>query len=154
MSIEFAIEQFDQCWDEAQPLFVRHKEELASWGASELAPDVEFYRRANAMDMVVFFTVRDCRKLIGYAAYAVRCCPHYVKEIWATSDTIIIMPEYRNEGLGDRFYEFIREECRKRGAKVVQTSVRADNVQGRALGMVLTHQGCKRMAITYAERLD
>ena len=153
-NITFAIEKLADCWNEALPLFERHKDELASYAELELDVDEEAYRQAEAVGCFVAFTVRAGRELVGYAAIWAHRCPHYIKEIWAHSDTIIIMPEYRNLGLGDLLREYVEENMRTRGARVMQWSVRADHVQGRALGVVLTHAGYKRNSITYSKRFD
>jgi GNAT superfamily N-acetyltransferase len=153
VSVKFAVELFDSWWHEAEPLFKRHKAELASLQESELAINMGFYKRANELGMTMFFTARDDGRLVGYAIYHVQPNLHYMKEVWASSDTIIIMPEYRRQGLGDPFYEFIRERIRDLSAMVIQTSVRADHPEGRALGMLLVRHGCARLNIGYAERL-
>lgn len=152
MDIKFNIESFDQCYAEGKELFPRHKEELGSFKESILEPDEDLHRLSNEKGLLYFFTVRDEGKLIGYAAYWLHRNTHYISEKWAQSDTIIVMPEYRNMGVGDQFYDYIEEQCKKLGAKVIQTTVRADHIQGRALGMLLTRHGCARLNVGYAKR--
>jgi GNAT superfamily N-acetyltransferase len=154
MSIKFAVESFEQCWEDMQPLFKRHKEELSTYEDSILAPNVEVYKQAHKMGRVLFLTIRDDYKLVGYAIYFVDKHLHYTGETWAGSDILIIMPEYRRLNLGDPFMSFIETACRDFGAQKIQTTVRISHPQGRALGMLLVHRGNLRKDVTYIKRLD
>lgn len=153
-NIVFAVEKIDDAWAEAQELFVQHKKELGSWEQSELAVDYPLYKAAESSGHFLAFTVREDGKLIGYAAIWLRACAHYVNETWGHSDTIFVRSENRNEGLGDALVDFVESNLHDRGVKAVQWSVRADHPQGRALGMILTRRGAKRLSITYGTRFD
>lgn len=147
----FAVEGFEDCWPEAQPLLARHYREIATHQDIPLDVDVDAYRGLEQAGRLCIVTARDGGRLVGYAVFVVMPAPHYRGSLQAQQDVLYIAPSARGRLLGSRLVRFSEEVLRRRGVQVVFQHVKA---QHPALGVLLRHHGYEGVETIYSKRLD
>lgn len=144
----YAVESFAEVIDDIRPLLSRHWTELAAYSDIPLDPDFEFYRKANAADVLRIYTARKNGALIGYVLMTVlRSHPHYSGQPWSVSDIVLVVPEHRNFGVGNALFAFLERDLE---GFVVQIHSKAAHPE---LGMLLKTRGYDPIEITYSKRL-
>ena len=118
--MEFAIEPLETCWAEIyEPphgLAYQHWCETQGFRHYQgYAPSFERYNSYAKTGLFLQFTVRDKSKLVGYAGVYVVPSQHS-QQIITVEDTWYLTPSYRKGWNAIRFYRFMEDECKKRGA--------------------------------------
>lgn len=121
--LTFHVEQVETSWDEMVKLAETHwKETQAYRHGQPFNPKKERYAEYERIGCFIQFTARDGDRMVGYGgAYVVPSM--HTQEVIATEDTWFLLPEYRKGFNAVRFFRFMEEECRKRGAVDVTLTV-------------------------------
>jgi GNAT superfamily N-acetyltransferase len=106
MTVEYAVEKLSALEAEIKNLLPLHWAELAVYEDIPLDPEYDFYTKADALDLLTFFTVRDDKRLVGYAIFIVQIHKHYKSHRWAMNDIIWLHPSYRGHSIGKRLVDF------------------------------------------------
>jgi len=109
---------------ELEPLLTDHKDEVAHYKDIPLDVDWDKYYKLQELNVFVMVTIRDDKRLIGYAVYFVGPNPHYQESIQALQDILFLHPDYRNCGNGYHLIEASEMELRKLKVQVVQQHVK------------------------------
>ncbi len=92
----FALERFDDFYEESKALLQRHWEEVAKdKDTMRLDPDEEYYRALCNAGKMLFVTVRYSGTLVGYVWWYLYNHPHYKTVKCAQGDIHYLAPEYR-----------------------------------------------------------
>lgn len=92
--------------DEAQPLFVRHREEIAKVkDLMVLDVDKKFYLKVTEDKYYRVVAARDMGRMVGYFAWLIYRHPHYAL-LCAQEDVHYLLPEHR---MGLNGYLLMRE---------------------------------------------
>ncbi len=149
--VSYAVEQFSDFIEEVKPLLTLHWRELNKNPDIELNPDFSKYLRVEKFGGVVFYTVREEGKLVGYSCYFIAMHPHYIQAKWATSDLFWLHPDHRSQGIGSGFFAFMEEDLRSKGVNVMHTTTKKDNP---AAGLLLEKRGHAMIELGFSKRLD
>jgi uncharacterized protein (DUF1697 family) len=95
-----------------------HYAHLGEYGA-----DVDFFIKAEELDMLKFYTLRVEEELLGYAVFLFVNHPHIKDTIVAKQETLYVKEDVR--GHGHKFYDYVEGELKKSGAKGLITSMQA-----------------------------
>lgn len=127
--VVFQRVKFRDVIEEAKPLLVEHHKELALYQDDiPLAPDYEFFARADDAGAAVVITGRTGDgKLVGYALYFVKEHHHYLGHRWGVSDLFWLAPELRHYGNGRAMFEKIETELKAAGVAVCHTTLKVSN---------------------------
>lgn len=127
--LTFARVRYRDVIEEAKPLLVEHHKELALYqGDIPLAPDYEFFARADDAGAAVTIVGRtDAGAMVGYALYFIKEHQHYMGHKWAVSDLFWLAPEYRRFGNGKALFRSIEAELKLAGAAVMHTTLKVSN---------------------------
>lgn len=139
MDVTIAKESWFDVVDELKPILHEHWEELALYPDIPLDPEFELYEALETKGMLSFYSVRRSGELVGYAIYFVRHSPHYRSTLWAVSDIVLIRKAYRNFGVGTKLFDFIENDLRQQGVKVMHTMTKASHPELAALMRKLVH---------------
>lgn len=146
--ITYARETFDEVIDDIKPLLIEHWEELAAFPDIPLDPDYEFYRLANARDLIRIYTARKDGELIGYGIFIInRSNPHYMQIKMAISDIVLVRKEHRKSGVGMGLYDFIEADL---PGFIVSTN---DKISHPALGELMKARGYQAVTTAWVKRL-
>lgn len=110
MGITYQEELFENIISELPSILNTHWEELAN--NKDIRPldvDYAFYILANRQDFIKIFTVRDDKKLIGYASFVIKNNPHYKTWKYAVSDVYYLDKVYRKTGIGLEMFRKIED---------------------------------------------
>lgn len=107
-------------------------------------PSFARYKQYNEAGCFIQFTVRDDGRMIGYGGAYVMPSMHTQRMI-ANEDTWYLLPEYRKGWTALKFFRFMEDECRKRGAEDVTLTV----PDGIGTGLLCRRLGYKAIAIVY-----
>lgn len=147
METIFATEPlFPHLWDEVQPLFKQHYDEVQVNKAIKLDPDVNAYKKMNELNMIETHTVRHDGVLVGYSFFILSPHLHYKSSFTAVNDLLYISPEFRKGWLGYRFIKFVISQVKKRKPQRILFHVKPHVDFGR----VLIRLGAKINENTYS----
>lgn len=149
MEITYQRESFAQAYPEAQPLIVRHWQEIDSFKASAVDVDEAVYEQADALGMFRCYTMRESGKLIGYATFFVRPSPHTKNAIHALHDTLYVAPEHRKGSLGIRFMDYCENQMRAEGVQLIYQHTTPEN----DYRPILERREYRLVEYVYAKRL-
>lgn len=115
--ITFQAENLEATLDELRPLLDVHYRELAMHQDKiPLAPQFDIYIANEKIGQLLFYTVRDDAKLIGYFVGFISPGLHYSETVTCKMDIFYICAEYRGEGsLGLKLFRNLEVELRQRG---------------------------------------
>jgi GNAT superfamily N-acetyltransferase len=151
--VSFQPELIRGLWPEADPLFERHKDEIAHYADIRLNIDKASYEKAEEAGILKVYTARSLPafSLIGYALYFVGPNLHYKDSIQARQDVVYLAPEWRKGRLGMRLIAYADERLRDWG---VQCTHHHAKLAHPAIGRVLEHLGYTEVERIYSKRLD
>lgn len=124
------LEKFADTYEELEPLYRRHYEEmrtrLAGNGVTlgDYAPRLDVYRKAGEDGWLLTFVMRQDGKAIGYSNIYVTNDMHNGEKI-AQEDTVYILPQYRN-GNGARLIKFFHAHLKEIGCKRLNITTSTD----------------------------
>lgn len=150
MSLAFAVEPLAECWDEMISLAEAHWHETMQWqhGKQAFAPDFDRYNAYEVAGMAILFTVRDDGRMVGHGLMYI-CPSMHTQQIIATEDAMFLLPEYRRGRNALRLYQFVEQECAKRGAVEIMVTAKPDTGAAR----ILEHLGCTLVNYQYCKHL-
>lgn len=149
--IEIKRERYADFIDDVKALLPSHWKELALYQDDiPLAPDYDFYRRADFSGMLVFMAMRTKqeRLLVGYAVYFIKAHHHYIGHRWAVSDIFWLHPDYRNLGFGRALFEAVEVQLKELGVDVVHCTLKTAQP---AAGFVLEKLGFSKVEVGYSK---
>jgi len=121
--IKYQVESFTDCIEELKPLLVSHWQELALDQAKvPLDPMWEVYIQKDLEGAILFVTVRDQGRLIGYFVGFVGPGLHYRTCKTLQMDIFWLHPEFREDSLSwvegelisEELFKFLQSEAVKR----------------------------------------
>lgn len=123
--LTFAREQFQKIFDEMLPLIEAHYQEIA-WRQDQIPLAVDYDRYCQLADagILMCFTARKGRWLVGYAVFMVMPHLHYNTTKMAINDVVFLAQAYRNKGEGAALIEFSEKELKALGCQVVTLHVK------------------------------
>lgn len=115
------VEPFGAWYQEAQPLFRAHWQEIARHRERfELLPDWERYLQLERAGALFAVAVREQWALVGYATFIVGRHLHYKQMRTAGQDMIYLAPAHRARGFGYcALVKFCDEELARLGVHVI-----------------------------------
>ncbi len=130
MSLVFAIEPVERCWNELLTLAAQHHAGTASYRRHEpFIPSFERYHACNQSGFFQLFTARDGQTLAGYFGVYITDSMHSQKRM-ATEDTFYLAPAYRGGRNALRFLKYIKAQCASWGVEELMFSCEIDNETG------------------------
>ena len=115
--LTFQTERLANVRAEAEPLLLRHWEEVAlNKDVVRLDPDWDAYAKVEALGMLCVTTARHDGKLIGYVSDVLSPNLHYRSLKTAANDLFWLAPEHRKGGLGLRLLLASEGFAREMGA--------------------------------------
>lgn len=145
----FAVEPLEDVWDGVVELAGKHWLETQAYRHNQpFNPSFERYNGYAKHGWYLQFTVRDEGKLVGYGGVYLTPSMHTQRTI-ASEDTWYLLPEYRKGWNAIKFFRFMEDECRKRGAEEVNLTV----PEGIGTGILCERLGYKKVLIGYAKQL-
>lgn len=116
----FNKEKLTDIRDELEPLIKIHHKELQPFENLELSPDVDRYLDLEESGLFHSFTIRDEKKrLVGYSAFFVAPHLQYKGTTQAVQDLIFLHPDYRGQGIGKLFIQYVDNRLKEVGAEIV-----------------------------------
>ena len=114
------VESLTDTQEELKPLFPTHWEDLAlNKDAVPLDPQYDLYLRRDAAGEVLFVSLRENSKLIGYFVGFIAPGPHYRTCLTGTMDIYYILPEKRGGTKALRLFRCVFQEMKRRGVQRV-----------------------------------
>ena len=124
------VESLTERLEEFKHLVPLHWEELAlNKDKVPLDPQYEVYAAREARGELLFVTMREAGKPVGYFVGFIAPGLHYKGCLTCTMDIFYIAQELRNQGLpGVRLFRFVENELKRRGVQrwFVGSKVHAD----------------------------
>lgn len=148
--IEFKQESYADCIDDLMPLVELHYDELSRDKDIPLSPRHERYIELDNNNLLRLYTIRQDKKLIGYAAFFVGHNLHYETSYQAVQDVLFIEPKFRG-GIGRQFIPWCDEQLKKIGVQKVMHHVKEDICD---FSPLLFNLGYVRSDVIYTRRLD
>lgn len=155
MIYTFTIESFGDTYDEIEPIYRRHYQEmrdrLAASGV-ELGPynpRLDVYRKASEDGWLVTYVARLNGEAVGYCNIYVTNDMHNNEKI-AQEDTVYILPEHRN-GTGKGLIRFVHNDLKKRGVKRLNITTSTDLRVGKLLGRMGYAQTAHAMTLVFKD---
>jgi GNAT superfamily N-acetyltransferase len=146
-------EHYSEYINDIKVLLPQHWKELALYQDDiPLAPDYDFYKRADFAGMLAFFAIRhvESHDLVGYAVYFIKAHHHYLGQRWAISDIFWLHPDLRNGGVGKWMFAYVENELKKLGAVVMHTTLKKEHP---AAAYVLEALGHTQVELGYSKKL-
>lgn len=114
--INYQQETFAGILEELKEILPLHYEELAADQKDiPLDPDFDQYLNMERLKLLHVYTVRDGEKLIGYHIGFVSGHLHYKSTKFYITDVYYVLQEYRQQGLGYKFFKKFEEHLRALG---------------------------------------
>lgn len=112
------VESFREGLEELKPLLPHHWEELAlNKDKVPLDPVYEDYFAREDRGGLLYMTVRDAGKLVGYYIGMIAPGLHYRTCLTLTMDIFYIWPESRGSGAGWQLFKAVEKEAKRRGVQ-------------------------------------
>lgn len=125
--ISIKVESFTKCFEEIQPLTVEHWRELAlEQDKVPLDPRWDIYLERDHVGDILFVTVREKGKLLGYFVGFVGPGLHYKSCKTLQMDVFWIHPDLRDsdslssieaEVIAEDLFSAVQQEAKRRGVK-------------------------------------
>lgn len=112
--------------EEAKPLLPAHYDELAEHKLAgiPLNPQYGLYLARAAAGQVLYVTLRDQGKLVGYLVSFVAPGMHYQDCLTATGDIFFVYPDHRGLEGGKLLFTTWIKECKRRGIRLAQVGMK------------------------------
>lgn len=112
------VESLTERLDEMKPLFPLHWEELAlDKDGAPLDPQYDIYLERDRRGEVIFITLRDLGKLVGYFVGFIAPGLHYKTCLTCTMDIFYLHPDHRGVRGGVKLFRAVEIEARRRGVQ-------------------------------------
>lgn len=110
------LESFTERLDEFKPLFPLHWEELAlNKDKVPLDPQYEIYVEREKRGELIFATIRELGKPVGYFIGFIAPGLHYKTCLTCTMDIFYVCKEKRTGTAGIKLFRFVEKELKRRG---------------------------------------
>lgn len=120
MTITFQREPYPECIGEIQPVLATHYLELAvDQDDVPLDPDFDKYLDLHNKGILHMFTARADGELIGYIVGLIVPHIHYKSTVHYQNDIYYLRGEYRNSGVGYRFFASHEKDLKSLGVQRV-----------------------------------
>lgn len=111
------VESLTDVLEELKPLLPTHWEELAlNKDKVPLDPQYDIYLARDACGEVLFVTLRDTGRLIGYFVGFIAPGLHYRTCLTLTMDIFYVWPQFRGRRAGFMLFAAVQKEATRRGA--------------------------------------
>lgn len=100
---------------ELHGLFAVYAQESSIAGLPPFNPDIEHYRKLEALDMMRLFAAYRDEILVGFLSMLISFAPHYGEKI-AVAESFFVAPEHRKSGAGLSLLRAAEEAARALGA--------------------------------------
>jgi GNAT superfamily N-acetyltransferase len=126
--ISYQVEKWSSAVEEMRPLWEQHYSEIA-YDQAEIPffLNEAFYLAAETSGILLFVTVRDNGKLIGYSKNLLSRHPHHASSLFCFNDSYFILPEYRQGWIGVHLFRYAEDRMREAGVKKAVVSTQ-DNM--------------------------
>ena len=150
MSLIFAVEPLGSIWEEKIKCAQEHWKETTMGQSGEIL-DAKFdrYEQYEKLGWYVEIVARHESVMVGFCGMYLVPSMH-TQEMLATEDILYIKPEFRHGRNALRFYLFVEEEMKRRGAKKIMLTAPVDSVANK----LLLRTGCEHSANMYSKMLD
>lgn len=112
------VESFTERLEELKVLLPMHYEELAlNKDKVPLDPQYDIYIKREAMGEVLFVTLREAGRLVGYFIGFVAPGLHYRTCLTCTMDIFYVHPDVRGRMGGVRLFRAVKAELKRRGVQ-------------------------------------
>jgi len=126
------LDSFRVNLEELKTFFAIQWEETIFPDAKEqLNPDLDLYLNAEENNLLIFLSLKDKGKLVGYFLGFKTKATHSKDETYVMQDSIFIHPDYRSKGGGIRLIKQLEEECKKMGVARILLCERVNNPIGK-----------------------
>lgn len=110
------LESFKESLEEFKPLFPFHWDELAlNKDKVPLDPQYDIYIERERRGELIFATIREFGKPIGYFIGFIAPGLHYKTCLTCTMDIFYVCKEKRTGSAGIKLFRFVEKELRRRG---------------------------------------
>jgi GNAT superfamily N-acetyltransferase len=110
------LENFEERLEEFKPLFPLHYEELAlNKDKVPLDPQYDIYLQRERRGELIFATVRELGKPVGYFIGFIAPGLHYKTCLTCIMDIFYVHPEKRGSRCGIKLFKFLEAELKRRG---------------------------------------
>ncbi len=144
------IESFEKTLSEFSPLFPIHYEELAlNKDKVPLDPQYDIYIERERRGELLFVTLRELGKPVGYFIGFISPALHYKTCLTCIMDIFYVSPEYRGNGGGKLLFTFVEKELKRRGVDrwFVGSKLHKDS------SWLFEHLGFEKVEIYYSKWL-
>ena len=119
MSLTAQVESLTAGLAELKPLLPIHYEELSlhRFHGVPLNPQYDIYLQRDARGEVVYVTLRELGKLVGYFVGFVAPGLHYQDCLTLLLDIFYVVPEHRGNGGGLILFNAVKKEAIRRGVQ-------------------------------------
>ena len=150
MSLSYQIEPLSLCWNEMIQLAAAHWQETEGYRHGQpFCPSFERYNQYDQAGWFIMFIARDGAKMAGYAGMYLTPSMH-TQQLIATEDTWFLLPQYRKGRNAIQFYQFVEDECRRRGVVEIGMTAKLTNSAGR----ILEYLGYEVVSKQYSKHLS
>lgn len=112
------VESFTERLEELKVLLPMHYEELAlNKDQVPLDPQYDIYIKREAMGEVIFVTLREAGRLVGYFIGFIAPGLHYRTCLTCTMDIFYVHPDVRGRMGGVRLFRAVKAELKRRGVQ-------------------------------------
>lgn len=113
--------------EEAKPLLPAHYDELSEHKLAGIPLDPQYglYLARAAAGQVLYVTLREEGRLIGYLVSFVAPGMHYQSCLTATGDIFFVYPTRRGLEGGKTLFSAWLKECRRRGIQLAQIGMKS-----------------------------
>ena len=153
MSYQITIEKFKDTYEELEPLYRLHYNEMtdrleeAGVKCSPYNPRLDEYIRASEGGWLLTFVLRHEGKACGYSNIYITNDMHN-QDLIAQEDTVFVLKEHRN-GIGRTLIKFFHEELKRRGVKRLNITTATDLRVSKLLGRMGYKHTAHAMTITF-----
>lgn len=141
-------EIFEHGLSELRPILPVHWNELAlNKDVVPLDPLYELYIEREKRDELLYITLREDGKLIGYFIYFISPGLHYRTCLTAIMDIFYVHPDYRGKNGGLILLEFSKQQLQMRGVKRWFVGHKEHSQQA---GILFSKFGFEKVETTYS----
>lgn len=147
----FQRERVQVIWEELQPLFRLHWEEIAAYRDIPLDPHEQAYFTFEDSGVLRWYTARVAGRIVGYAVFLVGAALHYRGSLQARNDLVYLHPEHRGRRLGVALLEYADAALAAEGVQLISYHVKPAHP---ALAQLLEQRGFIHHETVYSRRTD
>jgi len=158
--ITYAVERWQDCWREMEPLWREHWREVAlDHEKVPLDPRIKMYEAMQNAGALQVLIVRQRGSVIGYHIAKIEPHLHYGSTLHAFTDVYYIKPDCRRmPTVGVRLFREAHRCLKARGVKKIYTASKAftiSPVTGKSLDMaaIFESEGMRPTEVVYTKLL-